>query len=162
MSDATTERILRIAARPLLRKLVTPLEADDLYQVGRIALWERGQGKEESHQITIARNAMVDEIRRHRWVDRSDYGDGAAWEMASYDGWESVPEGMTDCHAASLTAVRQCIARMRSLTERQRHVLACLVAGMQKQEVAAECGVSPGRITQIVAELRERVERELL
>ena len=157
-----TERIVRIAARPLLRKLVTPLDADDLYQVGRLALWERGQGKEEAHQITIARNAMVDEIRRHRWTCRSDYGDGAAWEMASYDAWEHIPEGMTDCHAASLVAVRQCIARMRNLTDRQRQVLSCLVAGMQKQEVAAECGVSPSRVTQIVAELRERVERDLI
>ena len=157
-----TERIVRIAARPLLRKLVTPLEADDLYQVGRLALWRHGQGKPEPDQVTIARSAMLDEIRRHRWVSRSAYGDGAAWEMSSYDGWASVPEGMTDCHAASIIAVRQCIANMHSLTERKRQVLRCLVAGMQKQEVAAECGVSPARITQIVAELRERVERDLI
>jgi RNA polymerase sigma factor (sigma-70 family) len=156
------ERIVRIAARPLLRKLVTPLEADDLYQVGRVALWQNGQGEPEAMQMVIARNAMIEELRRHRWTSRGDYGDGAAWEMASYDGWASVPEGSTDCHAASIVAVRQCIARMRRLTERQRQVLCCLVAGMEKQEVAAACGVSPSRITQIVAELRERVERDLI
>jgi RNA polymerase sigma factor (sigma-70 family) len=155
-----TERIIRQAAGPLLRKLVTPLEADDLYQVGRIALWQHGEGKPESWQIVIARNAMVDELRRARWACRSAYGEGQ-YEMTSYDAWEHVPEGMTDCHAASMVAVRQCIERLHRLTDRQRQVIECLVSGMGYAETAAEIGVSPSRITQILAELRRIVDRAL-
>lgn len=159
-SYAVTERIIRQAARPLIRKLVSPLEADDLYQVGRIALWQHGQDEPEAHQYVIARNAMVDELRRHRWACRSAYADGQ-FEMTSYDAWENAPEGVTDCHAASMVAVRQCIAKFADLSVRQRQVIDCLLAGMQKQEVAAECGVSPSRVTQILADLRRIVEQTL-
>jgi RNA polymerase sigma factor (sigma-70 family) len=158
-----SERIIRQAARSLLPKLVSPLEPDDLYQVARIALWQAGDVP-ESHQYTIARGAMLDEIRRARWAGRGTdnrYADGAPWEMTSYSGWTEVPEGSTDCHAASLVAVRQCIASMHSLPERERQILACLALGMDQQEVAARIGLSPQRVGQLIAALRVLLARFL-
>jgi RNA polymerase sigma factor (sigma-70 family) len=152
------EQVIRNAARPLLRMLVQPLEKEDLYQVGRIAIWQAGPDKTPAHQTTIARNAMIDELRRHRWISRKDYGT-APMEMPSYDEWETAPDGSTDCRAASIVAVRQCIAKLQSLSDRQRQVLGWLASGMSQQEVADELGVHFSRVCQMVRELRAVVAR---
>jgi RNA polymerase sigma factor (sigma-70 family) len=154
------EPVIRQAARPLISRLVPPLELEDLYQVGRLALWEKGRDKPEAHQVVIARAAMIDEIRRHRWSSRKDYG-SAPMQMANYSDWSDMPEGITDCHAASMIAVRQCLDRMLCLAERERLILACLAAGMDQQEVAAHIGLSPQRVGQLIAELRAVVARYL-
>lgn len=156
-----SERIVRIAARPLLRKLVTPLEADDLYQVGRIALWQHGQDKPEPMQMVIARNAMVEELRRHRWVCRGDYGDDAAWEMTSHDAWEGAPEVRTDCQAASVAAVLQCIAKIEDMKARDKEVLECLVYGMTVQEIAEHVGLTASAVYREVTKLRLQMEDDL-
>jgi RNA polymerase sigma factor (sigma-70 family) len=152
------EQVIRNAARPLLRMLVQPLEQEDLYQVGRIALWQAGPDKAPAQQTTIARNAMIDELRRHRWISRKDYGT-APMEMPSYDEWETAPEGTTDCLSASMVAVRQCIAKLQSLNDRQRQVLGWLASGMDQAEVAQALGVTPTRVCQMVRELRAVVAR---
>jgi RNA polymerase sigma factor (sigma-70 family) len=152
------EQVIRNAARPLLRMLVQPLEKEDLYQVGRIAIWQAGPDKPPSHQTVIARKAMIDELRRHRWIKRAAYGT-APMDMQSYDDWGTVPDGSTDCHAASLVAVRQCIAGFGRLTERQRDVLGALASGMHQAEVARTLGISEKRVSQLVADLRAVVAR---
>lgn len=151
-----TERVIRAAAKPLLSKLVQPLDKEDLYQVGRIALWQAGE-LPPAWQTVIARNAMRDELRRHRWIGRSK--NSPMQEMPSYDEWDSVPEGSTDCHAASLVAVRQFIESLHKLTDGQRRVLHCLASGMDQSECAREMGVTPSRVCQHVAALREVVAR---
>ena len=156
------EPVIRQAARPLISRLVPPLEMEDLYQVGRIALWEKGQGKPEALQVVIARSAMLDEIRRHRWCRRGDGSYKAGPEqMANYSDWSEMPEGITDCHAASMVAVRQCLDRMLCLAERERLILACLASGMDQREVAEHIGLSPARVSQLIAELRAVVARYL-
>jgi DNA-directed RNA polymerase specialized sigma subunit len=82
-------------------------------------------------------------------------------QMANYDNWSEMPEGITDCHAASMIAVRQCLDKMLCLAERERLILACLAAGMDQQEVAAHIGLSPQRVGQLIAELRAVVARYL-
>lgn len=154
------EQVIRNAARPLLRMLVQPLEMEDLYQVGRIALWQSGPDKPSSHQTVIARKAMIDELRRHRWIKRAAYGT-APMDMQSYDDWDAAPDGSTDCHAASLVAVRQCIARLGRLNERQREVLGALASGMHQAEVARTLGLTESRVSQLVADLRAVVARYL-
>lgn len=155
------ERVLRDAAAPLIGKIVPPLELEDLHQEGRIALWLKGEGLPDSHRVTIARGAMIDALRRARWVSRGDYRDGAAWEMASYDEWDAEPYTYTDCHAASLVAIKQCIARMQCLPNREREVIACLCDGVEHEAMASRLGVSPSRVSQIVSSLRDVIAADL-
>lgn len=153
------ERVLRDAAAPLIGKLVPPLELEDLYQEGRIALWLKGEGLPDSHKVTIARGAMIDALRRARWASRGAYSDGAAWVMTSYDAWEETPDVLTDCRAASLIAVRQCIDKMQRLPQREREILGYLASGLDQREVAERIGLSPQRVGQLIAELRAIVAR---
>ena len=169
------EQVIRNAARPLLRMLVQPLDKEDLYQVGRIAIWRAGDNLAPALQTIIARNAMRDELRRHRWIGRGK--NSPMLEMVSYDSFADQPGGSagepdasdsglredffgtTDCLSASMVAVRQCIAKLQSLNDRQRQVLGWLASGMDQAEVAQALGVTPTRVCQIVRELRAVVAR---
>lgn len=154
----SVERVIRAAAKPLLGKLVRSLDRDDLYQVGRIALWQAGD-KPPDYQTVIARSAMRDELRRHRWIGRSTKGDASMQEMASYDELEELPDVMTDDESASMVAVRQFIAHVHRLTERQRDVLDALASGLEQAEVARDLGMSEARVSQHVKALREFAAR---
>jgi RNA polymerase sigma factor (sigma-70 family) len=167
-------QILRAAFRPLRHQLVQPLEREDLYQVARIALWQAGN-KPPDYQTVIARSAMQDELRRHRWIGRGK--NSPMQEMVSYDSFAAQPGGSasepdasdsglpedffgtTDCLAASMVAVRQCIAGFGRLTERQRDVLGALASGMHQAEVARTLGISEKRVSQLVGDLRAVIAR---
>jgi DNA-directed RNA polymerase specialized sigma subunit len=79
--------------------------------------------------------------------------------MPSYDAWEHAPDVLTDCHAASLIAVRQCLDKMLCLPEREREILGYLASGMDQREVAERIGLSPQRVGQLIVELRAIVAR---
>lgn len=156
----SVERVIRAAAKPLLGKLVRSLDRDDLYQVGRIALWQKAPpDAPASLQTIIARNAMRDELRQHRWIGRSV--DSPMQEMASYDEWDELPDGWTDDEAASCVAVQQFLAKAERLTGRQRDVLDALASGLEQTEVARELGISDSRVSQHVKALREFAARYL-
>lgn len=152
--------VIKQAARSLREKLVQPLEIYDLYQVASLALWERGQGKGDAHRYTIAKSAMIDEIRRHRWCRRMDgsYKPGPI-QMENYDSWEGGPDGATDCHAASLVAVRQFIANLHKVSGRRREVLDGLIAGLTHREIAGRMGVQEFAVTYHMKALREFAAR---
>lgn len=158
----SAEQVIRIAARPLLPRLVASIEERDLHQVGRIALWQKGEGQPRGMQIRIAQQAMIDEIRRNRWTGRSGRGTGgeSMW-MPSVDEFDGLPEMMTDDEAASMLAVRQLLANLDRLTDRQRDVLGALASGLEQTEVARELGMSDARVSQHVKALREFAARYL-
>jgi DNA-directed RNA polymerase specialized sigma24 family protein len=134
-------------ARDSLRLDPRMLWHDDVEQAGRIALWEKSPAN-VALAYTVARHAMVDEIRRTRYGARSIHaGEHVSWVDARDDkpGYE-LPE--------RLLAVKQAVGILMNMPPQYQAVVSAVLECDTKDEAAKRVGLHPSRITQMLTHQR--------
>lgn len=118
---------------------------DDLMQEALIALWRRRPPPHGAYRT--ARNAMVDYLRRE--MGRPGHSSLRHASSAAQGDFEGEKVSLDD--PAAIVALSRSLDRMPAAL---RCVLGAAMATEEKQEVAAALGISAGRLSQRLAEIR--------
>ena len=115
--------------------------ADDLAQAAMIALWKRGNPTVLGEAYTVARSAMIDEMRR--WYGRGKHNPHFV-QWLDYADDRADPASDPESHMRVKDAMR---IIMRDLTQIERSTVDRCVAGQSSAEIAREDHVSEPAIS---------------
>lgn len=140
-----------VAASAAVRRWKGSVIEDDLFQEALVAAWQSsatwrpGGHPRRSWMRLAARRAVIDQARR--WYGRT--------HRPGFTPLEETHELPAPQHAAAAewTGPEPDVA----LSPRQRDVWEGLVRGDRKVEIAADLGISPGRVSELVGEIRTKL-----
>lgn len=155
---------LRIASG-IYRRLPKSVDHADIKAAAMFGLWEAalsGDGKErfENYASVRIRGAVIDELRRQDWSSRGMRRRG-----------ENVPlirmgvddSGILDAYSVQPNAFRavetaELLERLATLPERERRIAELLLRGMTQLEISVDMGLSEPRVSQLLAQARNRLK----